>query len=65
MEPLVAQIQAEMERRLLTQAEVARMAGISSERVGAVLRRQSRSIPTIRAMRNVLGLGPKEPDATR
>ncbi len=65
IEALVKQIEAEMERQLLTQSEVARMAGIGRERIYKVLHRRSRSIPTIRAMRAALGLADKDHRATR
>ena len=49
-------IKKERERRLLTQAELARLAGLSRQRVNAVLLGRSKSRIAIRAMRDALGL---------
>lgn len=63
IEGIVQQIEEEMKRKLLTQSEVARLAGISRERVWKVLHRRSKSLTAIRAMRKALW--PKESDAPR
>ncbi len=60
---LIEMIRAEMDRRMLTQVEVARMAGVNRQRVWTVLQGQSLSIPTIRKMWHALGLKLEKPNA--
>lgn len=59
-EPVVQWIEQQMQKRLITSAELARKAGVSQQRVCNVLKRRTHSIPTIRAMRNALRLGAEE-----
>lgn len=59
---IIMWIQTETERRLLTQTELAQLAGVSPQRVHAVLHGRSKSLKTIRAIREALGW---KPDASR
>lgn len=61
LDAFVQTVRAEMERQFLTQSELARLAGISRQRVNRILTGTSRSIPTLRAIKAVLW--PKEPHA--
>lgn len=65
IEELIDRIEAKRKARLFTQAELARRAGISRQRVNAVLRGRSRSLTTIRAMRDALGLMNHDPGTRR
>jgi len=58
---LVDWIRTEMDRRLLTQTELARLANVSVQRVYNVLHGRSKSLKTIRAMRDAL----KDENASR
>ena len=54
LDEIIVGIREEIERRLLTQAELARLAGVSPQRVYAVLHGRSKSLKTIRALRDAL-----------
>jgi transcriptional regulator with XRE-family HTH domain len=53
---MVRCIQSEISRKVLTQTEVARMAGVSRQRLNAILQWKSKSKKTIRAVAKVLGI---------
>lgn len=61
VELLIRQIEDELRRRLITQSELSRMSGINRQTISLVLKRRSKSINAIRAIRAALGL--KEPNA--
>ena len=63
IESWIRRIQSEMDKRLLTQSELARIAGVSRQRVSSLLGLKSRSKSTVRALRKALEL--EEPDAPR
>ncbi len=56
---LVRRIVLEMERRMLTQSEVARMAGINRQRLNTLIHGKHCSLTTIRIIWQALGLDKK------
>ena len=63
VEQLIQEIKDEKDRRLLNQTELAKLANISRQRVWLLFNGKSRSVTTIRALRNALFLRDKPKNA--